>query len=80
MAKHPVPKKKQSTTRTHRRYRTFQNLVRVRLTGAVRLVPCAKCSEPVRLHHLCESCGHYRGKDRTGQVKKAEEKVTKISA
>lgn len=80
MAKHPVPKKKQSSTRTLRRYRTFQNLVRVRLLGGVRLVPCPKCAEPVRLHHLCSSCGHYRGKDRSGKVKKVEEKVTKIQA
>lgn len=33
MAKHAVPKKKQSTTRSNRRYRTFENLARLKLKG-----------------------------------------------
>ena len=26
-------------------------------------VTCPQCREPMRLHHVCGSCGYYRSKD-----------------
>ncbi|MBT4384148.1 50S ribosomal protein L32 [Candidatus Peregrinibacteria bacterium] len=80
MAKHPVPKQKTSKGRTSRRFKAFQNRARIRLADAVNLKKCSNCGDSARAHHICESCGFYRGKDVQGKVAKAEEKITTIKA
>ncbi|MBU0981144.1 50S ribosomal protein L32 [Patescibacteria group bacterium] len=80
MAKHPVPKKKTSKARGSRRYKSFQNKARVRLSEAVQLGTCSKCGAVTLIHHVCPDCGFYRGKDVLGKAQKAEEKITKIQA
>lgn len=79
MAKHAVPKKKQSTTRSGRRYHTFQNLARLKLQGMTKIVKCEKCGEAKVAHNVCAACGTYRGKD-VMTKKTAEAKITKIKA
>lgn len=79
MAKHAVPKQKQSKTRSKRRYRTFENAARVRLSGMIQLTPCSNCSEMRRIHHACMACGIYRGRQVIDQQKKMEN-ITKIKA
>lgn len=78
MAKHAVPKKKQSTSRSNRRYRTFENLARIKLQRMTNLTRCEKCGATVIRHQLCKECGTYRGKDILGKMVKAEAKVTTI--
>lgn len=80
MAKHAVPKKKQSTTRSGRRYRTFENLARLKLQGMTNMTKCEKCGAAKVAHKVCAECGTYRGKDVTGKMKKQEAKITKIKA
>ena len=80
MAKHPVPKKKQSKQRSSRRYSTFQTLTRRKLQNSTHLSTCSKCGAAIRMHHLCKECGFYNGKDLMGKTQKKEEKVTKIKA
>lgn len=63
MAKHPVPKKKTSKARGSRRYKSFQNKARIRLTEAAKLVKCANCGAAVKAHNACLECGFYKGKD-----------------
>jgi len=79
MAKHPVPKKRQSTTRSGRRYHTFQNLARLKLKGMTNLVKCEKCGEAKVAHKVCAACGAYRGVD-VMTKKTAVAKITKIKA
>ncbi len=79
MAKHAVPKKRQSTTRSNRRYRTFENLARLKLKGMTNMVKCEKCGAAKVAHKVCTECGTYRGVDVLGKVKK-EAKITKIKA
>lgn len=50
-----VPKKKTSASRRNMR-RSHHALVQVFLTE------CGECGEPKRSHHLCSSCGHYKGR------------------
>lgn len=80
MAKHPVPKKKTSRARGNRRYKAFQNRARVRLENAVNLSTCENCGAVTRAHHVCGSCGYYKGKDVMGNMAKEAEKVTTIKA
>jgi large subunit ribosomal protein L32 len=80
MAKHPVPKKKTSRGRGNRRYKNFQNRARKRLDQAIQLVVCSNCSSKTRQHHVCPTCGFYRGEDILGKAPKAEAKVTTIKA
>ena len=80
MAKHAVPKQKQSKGRSSRRYKTFAGKTRKKLSNATQLMDCPKCGAPMKMHNVCKACGHYRGKDMMGKVKKAEAKVTKIKA
>lgn len=80
MAKHAVPKQKQSKGRSSRRYTSFQNYARIRLTESLPLKACPKCKQIIVAHKACGACGYYNGKDIMGRVKKAEEKVTKIQA
>lgn len=80
MAKHPVPKKKTSKARGSRRYKAFQNKARVRLENGVQLTDCPNCGSTVRMHHLCDDCGFYRGQDMLNKASKADAKLTKIQA
>lgn len=49
-----LPKKKMSRSRRDRR-RAHEALPRIHL------VTCPQCREPMRPHHICPSCGNYRG-------------------
>ena len=80
MPKHPVPKKKTSKARGSRRFKSFQNKARKRLTDSIQIVTCAKCASPKQAHRVCKECGDYAGKDLLGKQQKAEQEVTKIKA
>jgi large subunit ribosomal protein L32 len=79
MPKHPVPKKKHSRTRSKQRYHTYENEAQKRLTKNLTLVACSNCTEMRRAHHVCESCGMYRGRQVIDMEKKMK-KVTTIKA
>ena len=79
MPKHPVPKQKQSKTRSKRRYKTFANNTRRKLTNVTKLVACSNCSEMRRTHHACLKCGMYRGRKVIDMEKKLK-KITKMQA
>ncbi|MDP4008166.1 MAG: 50S ribosomal protein L32 [Candidatus Peregrinibacteria bacterium] len=79
MAKHPVPKRKTSKTRTKKRYASFKTRNITRMLNAVQLTVCEKCGEKRRAHHLCEACGVYRGRQ-VLKVKSVDDKITKIQA
>jgi large subunit ribosomal protein L32 len=51
-----VPKKKTSKSRRDRRRANTRILPPV-------LTVCPQCHEPVRPHHVCANCGHYRGRE-----------------
>lgn len=59
-----VPKKKTSPSRRNMR-RSHHGLT------AVQAVECSNCGAMKRSHHLCSSCGHYKGRLVLG-VKKIE--------
>jgi large subunit ribosomal protein L32 len=50
-----VPKRKTSKSRRDMR-RTHKK------TAAITITTCAQCGEPKRPHHLCMSCGTYKGR------------------
>ncbi|MBC2737317.1 MAG: 50S ribosomal protein L32 [Desulfobacteraceae bacterium] len=50
-----VPKRKTSKSRRDMR-RTHKK------TAAISITTCAQCGEPKRPHHLCLSCGTYKGR------------------
>ena len=50
-----VPKRKTSKSRRDMR-RTHKK------TSAPSVTTCAQCGEPKRPHHLCMSCGTYKGR------------------
>jgi large subunit ribosomal protein L32 len=50
-----VPKRKTSKSRRDMR-RTHKK------TAALSITTCAQCGEPKRPHHLCMSCGTYKGR------------------
>jgi len=50
-----VPKRKTSKSRRDMR-RTHKK------TAAISITTCAQCGEPKRPHHLCMSCGTYKGR------------------
>ena len=79
MAKHPVPKKKTSKTKTGMRYGSYARRTRIRLLGTVNLVDCSSCKEKKISHHACPSCGKYRGRQVLDMTKQIE-KVTKVKA
>lgn len=62
MAKHPVPKRKTSNSRVRKRYGAFQFQARRKLEGQIKLVPCSNCGAQKRVHHVCATCGNYRGR------------------
>jgi len=80
MAKHPVPKKKTSKARGSRRYKSFQNRARRRLNDAIQLTSCKNCQAVIRMHHVCQECGYYRGQDILGTAPEPEEQITTIKA
>jgi len=80
MAKHPVPKQKQSKARSSRRYKTFQGKARKALANAAQLQDCPKCGAVQKRHTACPACGFYRGNDLLQKVKKTEGKVTVVKA
>jgi len=51
-----VPKRKTSKSRRDKR-RTHQGL------GTPALVECPQCHQPKRPHHVCPTCGTYRGRE-----------------
>lgn len=62
------PKRRHSNTRTRlRRANDF--------LSPVALTTCPQCKAPMRPHHVCPSCGRYRGKQII--TIKAKEKDTK---
>ncbi|HCW32936.1 MAG: hypothetical protein UT55_C0003G0010 [Candidatus Peregrinibacteria bacterium GW2011_GWE2_39_6] len=77
MAKHSVPKRKQSKTRSNRRYKTFANATRVRLANAAVTAPCEACGAMKRLHYVCSQCGKYRGRQVIDKQKEID-KITKV--
>ncbi len=79
MPKHPVPKQKQSKTRSKKRYHTFEGIVRKKLTDKIQLVECKSCGEKRRVHHACANCGMYRGRQ-VLNVDKKMKKITKMQA
>jgi large subunit ribosomal protein L32 len=52
----PLPKRKFSVGRTHRR-RAHDALT------PVQLVTCKNCNEKHLPHTVCPSCGHYKGRE-----------------
>lgn len=52
----PLPKRKVSKGRRDRR-RAHDGLT------ARKLVQCPNCGEPRLPHHVCPSCGHYKGRE-----------------
>jgi large subunit ribosomal protein L32 len=61
----PLPKRKHSQSRRDKR-RTHWKLPRVGLTR------CPQCAKAVLSHHVCPSCGFYRGRQVIEVVKKKE--------
>lgn len=79
MAKHPVPHQKTAKSRSSRRYKTFANKARKKLTDRTQIVDCPSCGEKARAHHVCETCGKYRDNQIIDKKKEAD-KITKIKA
>lgn len=79
MAKHPVPKKKTSKARTKRRYAAFQTRARKSLTDRVHVTKCPDCGASKMLHHVCDECGKYNGKQ-VHDLQKKIDKITKVKA
>lgn len=79
MAKHPVPKRKTSKSRTSSRYSAFQFKARTNIEAAIKLVACSNCGSQKRAHHVCDTCGFYRGKQMLDKNKEMD-KITKIKA
>lgn len=52
----PCPKKR--TTRSRRDMRRSHDFL-----VAPTIINCANCGSIVRPHHVCASCGHYKGKE-----------------
>ncbi|MBU1018771.1 MAG: 50S ribosomal protein L32 [Patescibacteria group bacterium] len=80
MAKHPVPHQKLCKGRSTRRYKSFANRTRKKLSDKTQVVTdCPSCGDKVLSHHLCESCGKYRGVQVINKEKESE-KITTIKA
>ncbi len=57
-----VPKKKVSIAKKHQRTSTWRtNKIKKTLKKLV-LVTCENCGSLKRKHHVCPSCGYYKGK------------------
>ena len=80
MAKHPVPKRHQSKTRTAKRYSKFAAETTKRIKNSINLKDCPKCGQKILMHHVCKNCGMYRSRQIL-KVKNADKKtVTKVRA
>lgn len=79
MAKHSVPKKKMSKTRSKLRYGSFKTKTLKKLSNIVNLVPCPSCGAKKVTHTACKECGKYRGRVVIDK-KKAIDRITKIKA
>ncbi len=51
-----VPKRKISKARRDKRRATHR-------ISAPSLTACPQCHRPLRPHHVCPNCGHYRGRE-----------------
>ncbi|MFA6023655.1 MAG: 50S ribosomal protein L32 [Candidatus Gracilibacteria bacterium] len=80
MAKHAVPKKKQSTTRSGRRYHTFENLTRIKLGRMAQMTKCEACGAARVAHKACTACETYRGNSVSNKKAAQEAKITKVKA
>ena len=63
----PLPKRKFSWGRTHRR-RSHHALV------PVQLITCDNCGEKKLPHTVCSACGHYKGREVVAVAKPAAAK------
>lgn len=79
MPKHPVPKQKQSKTRSKKRYSAYRVGQQTRLKESIQLVDCSNCLAPRRVHHVCKACGMYRGRQ-VLDIQKKMKKITTIQA
>ncbi len=79
MAKHPVPKRKTSKSRTSRRYRKFAFEAVKKLKNRVNLTTCSECGAKRLTHHACPECGKYRGRQ-VIEKGSSDDQVTKIKA
>lgn len=52
-----VPKKRQSKCRSRKRRANHMRIT------APNVTLCPKCSEPKLPHHVCTSCGYYKGRE-----------------
>ncbi|MBU2524174.1 50S ribosomal protein L32 [Patescibacteria group bacterium] len=80
MAKHPVPKRRQSKSNIRKRYAAFTADAVKKLENRVNLVDCTNCGEKRLSHHICPSCGMYRGRKMIIKNEGKEEQITKIKA
>ncbi len=76
MAKHSVPKKKTSKARTSRRFKSFQNQARIRLSNDLKLQACPACQSMMKAHHACPVCEAYRGNAMRPEVEVSSEPVS----
>jgi large subunit ribosomal protein L32 len=79
MAKHPVPKKKASKTRSRRRHSQFLQKARKHLKDLVHLTKCPGCGAEKLMHHICPECGKYKGRQAI-DINKKIDKITKVKA
>jgi len=79
MAKHPVPKRKTSKAKTSQRYKKFAFETVKKLKNRVSITTCTECGEKKLNHHVCNSCGTYRGRQ-VLNVDKNDDNITKIKA
>lgn len=77
--KHPVPHQKLAKSRTNRRYKSFANKARKKLTDRTNIVDCPACGEKALAHHVCNACGKYRDVQVIDKKKEAD-KITTIKA
>ena len=66
----PLPKRKFSWGRTHRR--RAHNAIE-----AVQLVACDNCGEKKLPHTVCSACGYYHGREVVAVAKATDEKKSK---
>ncbi|MFH0834345.1 MAG: 50S ribosomal protein L32 [Patescibacteria group bacterium] len=80
MAKHPVPKRRATATRSGRRYSTWKTKELKRLSNISATVACPKCKQPRSPHSACQTCGYYRGRVVIDLAAKDAKKISKVKA